>query len=618
MTSFAKSIMLSVCLGLVGEYKDYSLTQPEQLINKLVIDNKAYIPSCLAAVDGEIITHTNLLGIRIPVALIHLPPFLDILYEDGNPDNVRGKGMSWDLMNTLASHFNFTPVPLVAKHDVVGLKDETGQWQGALQLLYSKEAELTVLPMTYSEERQQDFEFSILLGTTSFGILVKRPEYSPKPDALLSPFKKDVWWWILGSTAAMGPLIYFIIVIRVRLCRGDPTLTRIIPFDHCVWFVYGAMMKQGSTLSPISDSSRILFATWWLFIMIVTSFYTANLTAFLTFNGLKLPIQNVKDLAQDPSISWIAYNDGALVEIIKNHGKLSILRELKDEGRGGFTESRSEAIRLVNEGTHVYIDDIRILSHIIQEDYKVQQKRHPKSPCRFYTAPLASDKDLTFWYGYGFKKGSRFKNIFDRFFRRLSVFGIMDYLHLNATSNLPVCTLPKGFKERQLQMRDLVTTYILAAIGYVVACILLLFEFFCRKKSSRRMRKRTITSKLPPSNDASITVMNIGHLKEFSVPTVEWSKAVYPAVAAKKMSNNVHQKNMKNSKLGAASNPDLIMGRISNVDVLWDKKSNRLIMDDLSKLRGNIIIIDGIPYVMFQYTDNAELKVQKLIVSDLM
>ncbi|MPD01724.1 Glutamate receptor 1 [Portunus trituberculatus] len=67
---------------------------------------------------------------------------------------------------------------------------------------------------------------------------------------------------------------------------------------------------------PPADSSRILFATWWLFIMIVTSFYTANLTAFLTFNGLQLPIKGVADLEKYSDVTWLASRDGAVVDII--------------------------------------------------------------------------------------------------------------------------------------------------------------------------------------------------------------------------------------------------------------------------------------------------------------
>jgi hypothetical protein len=55
-------------------------------------------------------------------------------------------------------------------------------------------------------------------------------------------------------------------------------------------------MKQGSTLSPTADSIRIIFATWWIYITILTSFYTANLTAFLTLSRFTLPINNPKDI----------------------------------------------------------------------------------------------------------------------------------------------------------------------------------------------------------------------------------------------------------------------------------------------------------------------------------
>ncbi|XP_037776920.1 glutamate receptor ionotropic, kainate 3-like [Penaeus monodon] len=267
------------------------------------------------------LNHTDLGGITIPVAVTNYPPFLWVLHGERNTDkdiagSVLGKGTSWELMRTLAAFFNFRPEPRVALGDVVGRRDAEGRWMGALELLKEEEAEFTVLPVTVSSPREEIVDFSILLGTTTFGILVRRPAYVPKPDALLRPFNVDVWLWILAMMGIMGPLIYLIILLRVRLCRGDPTLTRTFPLDQCIWFVFGAMMKQGSVLSPISDSSRILFATWWLFITIVTSFYTANLTAYLTFNSLVLPIEKAEDLARDPDIKWAAFRDGALADII--------------------------------------------------------------------------------------------------------------------------------------------------------------------------------------------------------------------------------------------------------------------------------------------------------------
>lgn len=46
----------------------------------------------------------------------------------------------------------------------------------------------------------------------------------------------------------------------------------------------------------IVDSTRLLFATWWIFITILTSFYTANLTAFLTLSKFTLPYNTVNDI----------------------------------------------------------------------------------------------------------------------------------------------------------------------------------------------------------------------------------------------------------------------------------------------------------------------------------
>lgn len=45
--------------------------------------------------------------------------------------------------------------------------------------------------------------------------------------------------------------------------------------------------------------------------MILTSFYTANLTAFLTLSRFTLPIQNVEDIA-NPMYKWAALEGDAI------------------------------------------------------------------------------------------------------------------------------------------------------------------------------------------------------------------------------------------------------------------------------------------------------------------
>ena len=58
----------------------------------------------------------------------------------------------------------------------------------------------------------------------------------------------------------MGPVIWLIIRFRVWLAPGDERLNRIIPLTSCVWFVYGGLMKQGTTLEPITGEMRAVAA----------------------------------------------------------------------------------------------------------------------------------------------------------------------------------------------------------------------------------------------------------------------------------------------------------------------------------------------------------------------
>ena len=49
----------------------------------------------------------------------------------------------------------------------------------------------------------------------------------------------------------------------------------------------------------------MLFATWWIFITVLTAFYTANLTAYMTLSALKIPVQSIEDISRN-QMSWLA------------------------------------------------------------------------------------------------------------------------------------------------------------------------------------------------------------------------------------------------------------------------------------------------------------------------
>lgn len=142
-----------------------------------------------------------------------------------------------------------------------------------------------------------------------------RPAESASGSGLLAPFQLTVWILILISLLAVGPIIFWLIKILNRFAKDGNQ--KIYPLPQCIWFVYGALMKQGSTLSPSADSTRVLFATWWIFITILTSFYTANLTAFLTLSKFTLPYNEVQDIVKKQK-NFVATRGGGVEYAIKN------------------------------------------------------------------------------------------------------------------------------------------------------------------------------------------------------------------------------------------------------------------------------------------------------------
>lgn len=69
--------------------------------------------------------------------------------------------------------------------------------------------------------------------------------------------------------------------------------------------------------------------------MILTSFYTANLTAFLTLSKFTLPIKSIDDIASD-EYRWISSEGSAVEYIVKVDNDLKPLKQSMFEGNGQF------------------------------------------------------------------------------------------------------------------------------------------------------------------------------------------------------------------------------------------------------------------------------------------
>lgn len=101
-----------------------------------------------------------------------------------------------------------------------------------------------------------NISYSAELDVGEFVVMMQRPKESATGSGLLAPFTTPVWFLIILSLLVVGPLIHFIIFLRAKLCRDDES--KIYSMQSCMWFVYGALLKQGTTLSPTTGKKTSL------------------------------------------------------------------------------------------------------------------------------------------------------------------------------------------------------------------------------------------------------------------------------------------------------------------------------------------------------------------------
>lgn len=112
-------------------------------------------------------------------------------------------------------------------------------------------SDMAAVFMPVMADARRHVEYSTTtLDEGSWIMLMRRPGESATGSGLLAPFDKNVWLLILLSLLTVGPSIYGLIIIRLKLTKDKSQSIYALP--HCMWFVYGALMKQGSTLSPLA------------------------------------------------------------------------------------------------------------------------------------------------------------------------------------------------------------------------------------------------------------------------------------------------------------------------------------------------------------------------------
>ncbi|KAG6455018.1 hypothetical protein O3G_MSEX008987 [Manduca sexta] len=345
---------------------------------------------------------------------------------------------------------------------------------------------------------QKMVTFSTDLDEGVWMMMLKRPQASAAGSGLLAPFNNLVWYLTLASVLSYGPCITLLTSLRSKLV-GDKERT--LPLSPSFWFVYSAFIRQGTNLAPEANTTRILFATWWIFIILLSAFYTANLTAFLTLSKFTLDIETTRDLYKK-NYRWVSAEGSAVQYSVTNpNSDLYYLNKMINSGRALFRNFRHnfEYLPMVKSGSVLVKEDLAI-DHLMYNDY-VQKTREGMSEsdrCTYVVAPTAFMKRQR---AFVYPLGSILENLFNPVLHYILQAGIIDFLKATDLPLTRICPLDLQSKDRQLRNTDLMMTYFIMAIGLAAALAVFIGELIIKRYS--RVKIKTLKRKRPKRAKAS-------------------------------------------------------------------------------------------------------------------
>ncbi|KAJ8687208.1 hypothetical protein QAD02_023002 [Eretmocerus hayati] len=212
-------------------------------------------------------------------------------------------GMLIDILNELSRRLNFQYEIGVRNENEYGYMDDEGNWNGLIQDLKERKADIGLGALALMSERKKVVDFTEpIYEPSGISVLMLKPENQSTLFRFLSVLESEVWFCILGAFIFTSLLLWlfdkhspYSYQNNQEKYRNDPD-KRIFGLRESMWFCLTSLTPQGGGEAPKNLSGRLVAATWWLFGFIIIASYTANLAAKLTLSKVEKSIESFDDL----------------------------------------------------------------------------------------------------------------------------------------------------------------------------------------------------------------------------------------------------------------------------------------------------------------------------------
>ncbi|XP_036368967.1 glutamate receptor ionotropic, delta-1-like [Octopus sinensis] len=303
-------------------------------------------------------------NITLKVGYNPLKPFLTKETEGNNTEFV---GLCVEILIQLSRSLNFQYELIATKDSTFGSENKTTHiWSGLIGMAARADVNLAIGPLTLTYNRFSVVDYTQPYMPDGISILIKRP--SKHIANILQSFKVFTW---MTWGALIASFIVTVITLTVinRLYFSAITNTNNCPkqiqsYGHNLWFILGYSLKEGKGIEPVNISGRVIVGSWWLFIILISTSYTAHLVAFLTIPHKHNEIRSLKELATQSVLKPIAFFGSDKYEYFQNVSNEDYKRIGDIMASGPVVTKEKEMLILVDNHDYAFISDESLIYYI--------------------------------------------------------------------------------------------------------------------------------------------------------------------------------------------------------------------------------------------------------------
>ncbi|XP_017061662.1 glutamate receptor ionotropic, kainate 2 isoform X2 [Drosophila ficusphila] len=440
---------------------------------------------------------SNIANITLVVMTREERPYVMVREDKNLTGNFRFEGFCIDLLKAIAQQVGFQYKIELVPDNMYGVYiPETNSWNGIVQELMERRADLAVASMTINYARESVIDFTKPFMNLGIGILFKVPTSQPtRLFSFMNPLAIEIWLYVLAAYI----LVSFALFVMARFspyewknphpCYKETDIVENqFSISNSFWFITGTFLRQGSGLNPKATSTRIVGGCWFFFCLIIISSYTANLAAFLTVERMISPIESASDLAEQTEISYGTLEGGSTMTFFRD-SKIGIYQKMWRymENRKGavFVKTYEDGIKRVMEGSYAFLMESTMLDYAVQRDCNLTQ-----------IGGLLDSKG----YGIATPKGSPWRDKISLAILELQEKGIIQILYDKWWKNTgDVCNRDDKSKESKanaLGVENIGGVFVVLLCGLALAVVVAIFEFCWNSRKNLNTDNQSLCSEM--------------------------------------------------------------------------------------------------------------------------